>query len=62
MVLYLGKTTLASTPAFLNALGKEPATSPSPPLLAYGATSEATNNTLRPIQKTSCLNKPKIEK
>ena len=45
MVLYLGKTTLASIPAFRNAFGKEPATSPSPPLLAYGATSEATNNT-----------------
>ena len=40
-----GKITLASTPFSLSAAGKEPATSPRPPVLTKGAASEVANKT-----------------
>ena len=47
MLLYLGSTTLTSTPLSLKTLGSEPTTSPKPPDFAKGAHSEETTRTLR---------------
>ena len=45
-LIYLGETTITRCPRAANAIGKEPQTSPKPPVFEYGAASEVTKTIL----------------